>query len=271
MDNENLNNEELETVEEAVEVAEEIVEEVTEEAESVETEVEAEAAEEAVQTEAEEEIAEEYPEEYSDEVLAKSNGGKIAAIVGGAVVVVLAIVAALWYFGVINPYERGYVDVSGVTLEELAEQSGYTVSEFKKANGLPMLMPKSTHENAVQNNVKLKSAIVNSGMTFEDFKAHYGWGDNITENSTVGEALGEAKLSVMLGLGEVDEETAKSTLDEFKKYYELGDDVTLDTPYKEIRTHMDEKAREMNIKEKEEAEKAAEEAEKATQEAEKAE
>ncbi len=188
----------------------------------------------------------------------------IGAIIGGAVAAVIVLVAALWYFGVINPYEIGYVDVSGVTLEELADQSGYSLKEYKKVNGLSWLMPKSTNENAVKNNVKVKTTIAQSGMAFEDFKEYYGWGDNITENSTVGKALGETKLEIILGVKGAEEDVAEKTLASFKEFYGFGDDVTIDTLYKDVRVAIDKKTRETRI----EQEKQAEEAEKNSDEAE---
>ena len=179
----------------------------------------------------------------------------IGAIIGGAVAAVIVLVAALWYFGVINPYEIGYVDVSGVTLEELADQSGYSLKEYKKVNGLSWLMPKSTNENAVKNNVKVKTTIAETGMTFEEFKEYYGWGDNITENSTVGEALGETKLAIILGVKGAEEDVAEKTLASFKEFYGFGDDVTVDTLYKDVRVAIDKKTRETRIEQEKEAEK----------------
>lgn len=183
----------------------------------------------------------------------------IGAIIGGVAAVVVALAAILWYFGIINPYEIGYVDVSGVTLEELADQSGYSLKEYKKANGLSWLMPKSTNENAVKNNIKVKTTIAQSGMTFEDFKEYYGWGDDITENSTVGKALGETKLSVILGVKDMEEEMANQTLTSFREFYGFGEDVTLDTLYKDVRVAIDKKTRETRIEQEKEAEKSDEE------------
>lgn len=183
----------------------------------------------------------------------------IGIIAGGIAAIVIALVAILWYFGVINPYEIGYVDVTGTNLATAADQSGLSISEYKKLNGLPWLMSKYTNENAVKNNVKVKTTIAQSGMTFEDFKEYYGWGDNVTENSTVGKALGETKLSVILGVKDVEEEIANQTLTSFREFYGFGEDVTLDTLYKDVRVAIDKKTRENRIEQEKEAEKADEE------------
>lgn len=260
MDNEKLNNEEeLDVVEETTQA-----EEISAAEETADAVEEAETVEETTDETAEPETELEDVEVTEDEIaelealdgVSPNNSGKLAAIVGGFIAVILVVVAILWYFGIINPYERGYVDISGVTLEELANQEGYSLKEYKKTYGLPFLMPKSTNENAVRNNAKLGATVAQSGMKFEDFKEYYGWGDNITEESTVGEALGETKLSVIIGAGEMDEESAQEVLASFKEYYGLGDDITSDTLYKDVREILDRKARDQRIEEEKAAEKA---------------
>jgi hypothetical protein len=248
MDNEKLNNEEElesveteETVEEVTEIpAEEVAEEITEEATSEETENIEDA------------------EESSLEEPVKQSSGKVCGIVGAAVALVVVVVACLWYFGVINPYEKGYVDVSGKNIAQAADESGYTLREYKKMNGLPFVMSKYTNENAASNSVKLKAIIERSGNSLDDFKKQYGWNDSITEDTTVGDALGATKLSVLLGADSADEETSKQILEQFKEYYEFDENVTLDTLYRDVRNKMDEKTRQTRI-EKEEAEKKQEE------------
>ena len=200
----------------------------------------------------------------------------IGAIIGGAVAAVIVLVVALWYFGVINPYEIGYVDVFGITLEEAADKSGYTVNEFKKKYSLPWLMPKSTNTNAVDNyipvsyfidlnnkEIETKSKLYNveiPPMTIESFREEMGLSEKITEKSPIGKVRNEVTLRVRLGLKDVDEETAKQEFDKYKKEYGLGKEVTLDTLYKEVRVEVDKKTREKRI----EQEKAAEEAKNAT-------
>ena len=253
MDNEKLNNEEeLDSVETEVtseEVAEIPSEEVTEEI--------TEEVVEEVTSEEDSENIEDTEVSPIEEPVSKSSG-KVLAIVGAAVALVVVVAACLWYFGIINPYEKGYVDVSGKNIAQAADESGYTLSEYKKMNGLPFMMSKYTNENAASNNVKLKAIIERSGNSLDEFKEQYGWDDSITENTTVGDALGATKLSVLLGADSADEETAKQILEQFKGYYEFDENVTLDTLYRDVRNKMDEKTRQARI-EKEEAEKKQEE------------
>ena len=251
---ENLENEAVETVLSEEVAAEEVIEEIA--AEEVVEEITAEevAVEEiAVEPADDDHITEADVAQVDLEELAQgATGTKAAVIAGGIAAIVLAIVALLFSTGIVNIYEWGYVDTTGVTLKELADKSGYSLSEYKKANKLPAMMHSSTFENAVNNNVKLGAIVAQSGMPLDEFKKYYGWGDDVTEKTKVGEALGKTKLSMMVG---------EESLDAFKEYYGFGDEVTVDTTYAEVRKVMDTKAKEERIKKEKEAKKAEEEAE----------
>ena len=251
---ENLENEAVETVQSEEVAAEEVIEEIA--AEEVVEEITAEevAVEEiAVEPADDDHITEADVAQVDLEELAQgATGTKAAVIAGGIAAIVLAIVALLFSTGIVNIYEWGYVDTTGVTLKELADKSGYSLSEYKKANKLPAMMHSSTFENAVNNNVKLGAIVAQSGMPLDEFKKYYGWGDDVTEKTKVGEALGKTKLSMMVG---------EESLDAFKEYYGFGDEVTVDTTYAEVRKVMDTKAKEERIKKEKEAKKAEEEAE----------
>ncbi len=252
MDNEKFNNDELEVTETTDKVTEEAVEKVTEDvAEEIseETAEVTEGAEEVAELEAldgvsdtELEITDEYLEPPKSKV-------KLCKIICGSVAVVIVALGVLFYTGVINPFEKGYIDISGVTLEELSNESGYSLKEYKKMYGLPWYMPKSTNENAAKNNIKIKTTLAQSGEDFKSLKEYYGWDDSITENTTVGKALGATKLSVVLGVHEMDKETANQALDSLKELYDLGDEVTLDTLYGDVREIIDAKTRENRLKE----------------------
>ena len=240
MDNEKLNNEEV--VENEV-VTEEDVEEPTEVAEEIEeTADDTESSEEVVEdTEAVVEQSENA--EGVCEPTKKCNAGLIGLIAGGVIVIAALVAYMLFYFGVINPWEKGYVDTTGVTLQELADKSGYSLSEYKKVNGLPKMMPKSTFENAVNNSVKLKYIISKGDKTIEEWREHYGWDESVTEETTIGDAMAKTKLSVIIG--------GDDYVDIIKGIYGLPDDVTGDTLYGEVRTLIDQKTVEMK-KEQEE-------------------
>lgn len=255
MDNENLNNEEELEVTETVEEVNETVLEDTAEAP-------AETSDNAEETETTENASGENCEnpETVFEIPQSRGASKVVAVVCGVLIILLIAAVAIWNTGIINPYEKGYIDISGVTLKDLADTNGFSVSEYKKMNGLPWLMPKSTNENAVKNHVTIEASLAQSGTDFESLKEYYGWDDSITEKSTVGKALGETKLSVILGVKDMDEDTANQTLDALKEFYGFGDEVTLDTLYKDVRQQIDETTKKKRLEqEQEEAEKDADE------------
>ncbi len=248
------NNEEL-TAEEAVEEAVEDVAEEIAEVDDVIDEVTEEAAENI--DEALEEAAEAIEEELEaleemTEAPKKSKNGIIAAVL--AVAVVVAAVAALILYEP-NKYNKQYIDITGTTLQDLLDQDGggMTLEEFIKQNGLPEDMPANTHINAAQNNIKMSFYAEMAGMDFEAYKQAAQLPEGITETSTLGDAMGELTLKEYVG---------EENIEQFKTEYSLGEEVTGDTKFKEVRDTVDKVRRDQyrqQMKEAEEAEKAAEE------------
>lgn len=270
-----LNNEEVteETAEETVDTAEEIAEE---EAEALEA-LEEETAENAVET-AEEETTAENEEETAETELSAEEGAladgeageetaefsafdeapksnKTAAIVIGAaaaviIAAVLIFLYAAGYFGIwFNKYNRGYIDTTGRTIEEVAEQSGMKLDEFLETYSLPKNMPKNTYESAAFYTMPVSKVAEVYGITFEDMKEQLQLADTVTENDKWGDVEGEVSLGVYLG--------SEDYVEEFKEYYGLGEEVTADTKWKEIRVTVDTKQKEA----REESERKALEAE----------
>lgn len=146
-------------------------------------------------------------------------------------------VMALRTLGIINPYEKDYIDVTGRTAGDVAKEKHYKYEKFLKEYGLPEDMPKNTSERAVFYNIPVKKFIEKTpGVeSFEQLKADMGWDDTITEDTTMGNALDVTKLSYYVG----DEQ-----LERFKALYGLSDDVTGETLYGEIRNIVDAKDKE---------------------------
>lgn len=159
--------------------------------------------------------------------------------IGAALVLVLGIIASniMSILGVINPYEADYIDVTGRTAEDLAKEKGMEYDEFLKSYGLPEDMPKNTFERAVFYNIPVGKIVEKNGTlgTFEELKADMGWGDEVTTDTPLGEALDNTTLSKYVG----DEQ-----LQRFKSLYELSDEVTGDTLYGEVRNIVDSKEKE---------------------------
>ena len=165
--------------------------------------------------------------------------------VGALVVLIVAVVLSrvLLVTGIINPYEKDYIDVTGKTAEDIAKGKGMDYDKFLKAYGLPEDMSRKTFERAVYYNIPLKIVVkqTESIESFAELKESMGWDDSITEDTTLGDALDKTTLSNYVG----DEQ-----LERFKSLYELSDEVTGETLYGEVRNLVDAKEKEFREAEK---------------------
>ena len=223
----------------------------------VETEETAEEVIESVET-AEETVAEETCdccEPHCDcgcEAPVKAKSGSKLGIAIAAVAAAVVIIAAAIITQTVdtNKYNKlGYVDTTGRTIQEIADLQGMTLPDFLTEYGLPADMPGDTNETAAQYCIPVGTMAEKNGMTFDQLKEMLKFSDEITAESTWGDAQGSLKLADYVG---------EENLEEFKKEYELGDDVTGETQWKDVRNVVDEATR----KAREEYEKQAEEAEK---------
>lgn len=177
-------------------------------------------------------------------------GSKIGIIIAVIAAVVVIAIAAMTSMMETNKYNKmGYVDISGKTVQDLIDQQGITLEEFLETYGLPSDMPADTIESAAYYTIPVKNIAQMYGMDFESLKEKLQFPDTITEDSTWGEAEGEVTLANYIG---------EDNLEEFKQQYGLGDNVTGETKWKEIRNTVDEKQK----AQREEQEKAQAEAEK---------
>ena len=193
--------------------------------------------------------------EINNEVSPKKSKIKTICAVAGAVVVVAAIVLVGVFKGPewFNKYNRmGYVDTSGRTIGEVADAAGMDLKDFLAEYQLPEDMPANTTESAAFYTIPVSVMAQMYGWDFDEMKTAYQWGDEVTENMTWGEAEGLTKLGVMVG---------EENLESFKQEYGLGDDITADTLWKEVRTIYDTKAKEMNEATEAPTEEPAEETE----------
>lgn len=193
--------------------------------------------------------------EVNEEIVPEEKGKRsLWFIVVIAVLIVVAVgaltVTGLRAMGIINPYEKDYIDVTGRTAADIAKDKSYKYSKFLKEYGLPEDMPKSTSERAVYYNIPVKKFVEKTpGIeSFEQLKADMGWDDSITEDTTMGDALDVTKLKYYVG---------EEQLERFKALYELSDDVTGETLYGEVRNIVDTKEKEFHIAEQQAAEEAA--------------
>lgn len=213
----------------------------------------------------------EAPEEkafssYTDEN--PKNGSKAVLIIIG--IIVALIIAALVVFGVMfnnvkksndtlslsetfertihyNKYNNlGYINVSGRDLQQVAEDAGKTVDEFKTEYGLPEDMKPNTDESAAYYMMPVSKMAEMNGLTVDQVKEMLKITDiEITDSTPWGEVEGEVTLANYIG---------EEKLDSFKEFYGLGEEVTAETKWKDVRNVVDKKALEDRLAEEKEAE-----------------
>ena len=242
-----------ETIEELSETVEEndsnVVEEVdlvaeaTENTETVEDEF-AEDEEEAEEILDEEDLEEDLEEDSSeaekyvqvklliDQVNALKKKNRILSLIIVAICVVAIAFGGVKLFGELyNPYNHmGYPNYSGLTLGEFAQQQGISVEEFKSMYNLPDDVKENTNFDAVQYIIPVSKMAEMNGVDFATMKEVFQFSDEITPDSTWGEAYDSIKLSVLFG---------EEELKELKETYGLDESVTLDTTWGEIRRTVD--------------------------------
>ncbi len=225
-ENKNLENEIVEETTEEV-AAEEVTEEIVEEvAEEVAVEEAIEEATEAV-AEAVEEL--EATEEIPEEAKKGSKKGAIIAIVVALVIIVAAVVTSTMDF---NKYNKlGYVDISGKTIQDIADAQGITLAEFLEAYQLPADMPGDTTEANAYYSIPTGVVAQMNGLDFATLKAMLKLPEGVTEETPWGEAEGGILLADYIG--------GADKVDAFKAQYGFGDEVTAETPWGEIRNAVD--------------------------------
>ena len=156
------------------------------------------------------------------------NRFKTSAIVAWILVAALLVVDIAYYMtNIYNKYNHiGYLNVSGYTIGEVVAGMGMTFEDFKEMYGLPADMRKDTYMESAQSIIPVSTMAEMNGMDIETLKESYGFGDEINENSTWGEAIDSMTLRDYVG---------ENQFEDFKTQYNLGDDVTLDTLWGDIR------------------------------------
>lgn len=158
-----------------------------------------------------------------------------------------------WLPKLVNKYNhQGYIDSTGNTLGDIINQVGVTLPEFLEMYDLPADMPKSTSEMAVIYNMPAGTYLnMTSGLDYDSIKEQLNIpdtaedGTELTEDTAWGIVEGEIAVKDYIG--------GEENLEEFKENYELGDEVTGDTKWKDVRNAIDSYTK----KQREESEKAA--------------
>lgn len=241
-----------ETVEEVAAEVSEAAENISEKAEEIVQEAADKAEEFAAAAEDKIEEGVQEVKEFVNEAFApEKKKSPAAAVIAAIIVLLIAAFCVLLGMGKIpqiyNKYNHmGYVNVTGRTIADIADDAGMEISELLEEYGLPKDMPANTQESAAYYMMPVKNIARMYGMSFDDMKELLGFGDDITEDTAWGVAEGEVTLEKYIG---------EDNLDEFKEKYGFGDEITLETKWKEVRKTVD-----LESKRAYDEEKAAEEA-----------
>lgn len=129
-----------------------------------------------------------------------------------------------------------YPDLTGLTAKEFADSLGYSYDEFLMYYRLPQDMPESLNANAAMNITPLGRVCELREESFTGLKDEMGWDDSISVSTAYGVAMDKTSLRYAIGA---------TYLDDFKYEMGLGDDVTADTLYGDIRAQVEQKRKEM--------------------------
>lgn len=132
--------------------------------------------------------------------------------------------------------ETDYINTSNRTLQDVANEKEITVEEFKKLYSLPEDMPANTNEAAAFYSLTVENAAKMYGIPVDDMLTQLkevSVGDiEITKDTQYGEAHGSIKIK-----NHIDD----LPFEDFKKAYNLGENVTENTTIREVRTQITKK------------------------------
>lgn len=179
----------------------------------------------------------------------------VSAIIAAVVVVIIAIVVVFLTVGSkwditakwLNRYNRGYVNVTGKTVAEIADAEGMDLKDFIEEYNLPKNLPGNTYETTAFYIMPFKTVAEKIyGTDVETLKEQMNIEEDIDDKTTYIEVIEKVPLKYMV---------SEKRFDEFKESYGFGDEVTLDTLWGEVRQQIDEKDMADRLEE-EEAKKA---------------
>jgi|GEM_PF-378264 hypothetical protein len=197
------------------------------------------------------------------EALEEPEKKKSAAPVIALIVVIAAAIILIAYllfsdsFGG-NKYNKlGYVNVSGRTVQDIADEAGIELKDFLSEYGLPEDMPGDTTEIAAIYSMPAKMYLQTMiGMDdFEALKTELNIPDETTPNTPKTFIDKIKSVFVKDKIQPIDENTpwyivegeltindySGGAVEQFKEFYGLGDEVTGETKMKEIQDKINEK------------------------------
>lgn len=199
--------------------------------------------------------------EAVEEIITEKKKTKTPVIIL-AIVVIVALIATIICvsFGGNKYNKMGYANPSDRTIDQVCEELGITLEEFKKNYELPEDMTGDTEEMAAYYMIPVKVFSQMYGIDYATFKESYNIPDETTpsEPTTI---LGKIKaLFGIYDIQPIDENTpwgivldeltlanyvGEENIETFKEYYGITDEITGETKYKEIRKQVEAKEAEL--------------------------
>lgn len=136
-----------------------------------------------------------------------------------------------------------YVDFyDGMTVKEAMEMLGMSPEDFTAETGLDYEVYKDKLYAQADNELPASFIAKSNGMTFAELNELMAFDSSITENTPWGTAIGSISLGTYINVFLGPEQygiDAQQFLDEIKVAYGLGNEYTLDTKFRYVRTIID--------------------------------
>lgn len=193
-------------------------------------------------------------DEELDEELPKKKSGVVLGVVIAIVAALLVGAGAMCLVVRNAPYNYlGYINVSGRTVGDVAAEQGMEASEFLKNFNLPEDMPSSTIEEAAYYTLPAKTFAAMYGMDFETLKMLFKIPDTVSEvplrwkivdllsdKFNIPEQITEdTPWGIVEGEITVGEYVGEEMFEDFKEEYGFGDEITLETKWRNVRRQVD--------------------------------
>ncbi len=142
-----------------------------------------------------------------------------------------------------SPEGCRYVDLyDGMTVKQAIEMSGMSAEEFNAETGLDYQKYKDKLYVQSENEVATSLVAKSYGMTFAELKEFMGFDDSITESTHWGVAVGSISLRNYINAFLEPAQygmNAEQVLELIRELCGLGNEYTLDTKYRYVRTIME--------------------------------
>ena len=201
-------------------------EEAAEQAETSDEQSENESSDEDGEDEAEEQGEEEEEvEPEPKKPMSKASVAVITAIITAVVAIFGTLVAVGNFPQIYNKYNK-CANVTGRTVADIATENNVTPMKLLRQYGLPLDMPENTDEASASYYLTIGDVAKINKLSVDWIKGQLALGEEVTDDAIWGIIEDDLTLEQYIG---------KDDFEDFKKEYNLGSSVTLETKFKSVR------------------------------------